>query len=64
VLVLALAGGLPMRFSRVTQGLHGLTVPVWLLGVTVTALVLYPFVKQSPSYSRSALRTDGSEAWS
>jgi cellulose synthase/poly-beta-1,6-N-acetylglucosamine synthase-like glycosyltransferase len=63
-LILALAGGWPARSSRVTRGLQGMTLPFWMLGVMTTALLLYPFVKQNPSYSRSALRADHSEAWS
>jgi hypothetical protein len=38
------------------------TLPVWLLLVTLTALMLYPFVRKGASWARPMLRTGRSEA--
>ena len=39
-------------------------LPLWILCITLTALVLYPFVRQTASYSRPAMRPGETEACS
>jgi cellulose synthase/poly-beta-1,6-N-acetylglucosamine synthase-like glycosyltransferase len=60
----AAAGSALPRRSKVAHALQGATMPLWILGITLTALVLYPFVRQSPSYTRPAASAARSEVLS
>ncbi len=67
ILVLTAATGVAAARGRrgwVLNAAAAAALPLWILFVMLTALVLYPFVRQSASYSRSALRGGESEAWS
>lgn len=56
------ATALARRAGGVPATLLAVTLPLWLLLVTLTALVLYPFVRQGTPMVRPALRTGESEA--
>jgi hypothetical protein len=63
---LLLAGGLPPseRLRGLQQTVAATALPLWILVITLTALVLYPFVRQSASYPRFGLKAGESEACS
>ena len=54
----------PASAGPLGNALVGAALPVWIILITCTALVLYPFVRQSASYSRLGLKADHSGAWS
>ena len=64
--VLLLAGALPGsgRLRGLQQTLTATALPLWIFLITLTALVLYPFVRQSASYPRFGLKAGESEACS
>ena len=68
IVVLAAAGGIrsapATRRGGLQEAAAAAALPLWLLLITLTALVLYPFVRQSASYSRFAWDAGKSDACS
>jgi hypothetical protein len=52
----------PSRGRAIVDALVAAALPVWLVLVTTSALVMYPFVRQHASYPRAALRISETEA--
>lgn len=53
----AATGGTALARSRLVDGIVAVALPLWIVVVTATALVSYPFVRQRASFPRTALRT-------
>lgn len=53
----------PSRGRTIVDAVIAASLPVWLVVVTISALVLYPFVRQHASYPRAALQISETEVW-